>query len=182
MKVMFLTSILLVPNNEGEAKIEKVISKKRGSGEPRDSNGNTAEWYRDMNLRVPKELLDLEEDEDNIDEDGNIFLQEHEMEYDFVDSLLVLSEFQSCVDNQRIGSVVYLKDGSEMHVEETAEEILYYIGYLTRPWNVRLADYFKNLWFKLKHFRRKKVDYKEILNRKENQPDYIPPTEENITQ
>lgn len=157
VKLLYLTSVLLVPNSEGEEKIEKVIKRRKGGGEPMDDNDKSADWYRDMNIKVPKHLLDEENDEDSIDEDGNILLQEHEMEYEFVDSVIVLSEFQSCVENQRIGAIVYLKDSSELHVEESVMEIWEQIDYLQRPNHIKARDYFRGKYYQIKYRIKKKL-------------------------
>jgi len=176
MKLLYLTSVIIVPSQAGEEKIERALNKK--TGEKRDDYNRNAEWYQDMNLPVPDHLL--EEDSD-MDSDGNIFLREEEMEWDFMDCIINLKNFQTAIDNQQIGCVVYTQQGDEIHVSETVEEVFSYINYLTRPWNERVVDFIKNKWWRIRYFWRKKVDYKEILSRPENQPDYTPPTEEKIT-
>jgi hypothetical protein len=131
MKLLYLNSVVQIPNEKGEQKIKKALN-----GVPKDENGMSAKWYEDMGIKPPKNL----EESPEIDENGMIFLQEEEFDYDFVDCILRLDDFSSCVDNEKIGSILYTRDGDEMWIEQTSEEIYAYITVLTRHWSTIIAD------------------------------------------
>lgn len=129
MKLLFLSSIITVPNDKGEKRIKKVLSK--------SEEGDftlSKEWYTEQGLKPP---LDAEEE---INEDGTLLLKEDEFKYDFVDCIVRLEDFSSCIDNEKMGSVLYLRDGSELWVNESSEEIFGYITIITRPWYIILID------------------------------------------
>ena len=154
MKLLYLNSVITIPNSEGEKKIVKALENK----EKTDDNGKNLEWYKDMGLRPPKDME--EEDVPEISEDGFMKLKPSEFEYDFVDCVLRLDDFSSCIDNQEIGSIIYTRHADEIWVEESSEEIYGYITILTRPWYIVAVDnlkyYFQFLLRKIKG--EKKVD------------------------
>jgi hypothetical protein len=145
MKLLYLNSVITVTNQKGEEKVKKALS----GNVKKDESSLPKSWYTEQNLKPP---IDVEDDELEVDENGMIFLQEDEFDYDFVDCVLRLDDFSSCVDNEKIGSVVYTRDGDEMWVEQTSEEIYAYITVLTRHWTTVLAD---NIIYYFNFFRRK---------------------------
>lgn len=154
MKLLYLTSVLTLPNKKGELKIKEAT----------EDDGIHID-FESMGIRAPK-------GKPSIDEDGNIRLMEDEIEYAGISAILNLDEFSSCVNNEKLGSVVYTKDGGEIWVHEEVEEISEYIEFLS-------LTSFERWWIGFKislsnFFRRKpKVNLQEILSRPENQPDYI---------
>ena len=154
MKLLYLTSVLTLPNEKGKLKIEEAT----------DEEGTHID-YESLGIRAPK-------GKPKIDEDGNIRLLEDEIEYAGVEAILNLEEFSSCVNNDKLGSVVYTRDGGELWVHELAEEIGDYIEYMS-------LNSFQKWWMGFKitvsNFlrRKKKVDLQEILSRPENQIDYV---------
>lgn len=153
MKLLYLTSVLAIPNELGEQKIKEAT----------DDDGGHID-YESLGIRAPK-------GKPTVDEDGNIRLLEHEVEYTGVGCILNLDEFSSCVNNEKLGSVVYTKDGGELWVFQDVEEISDYIEYISlssfERWWIGFKIFVSNL------FRRKlKVNLEEILSRPENQPDY----------
>lgn len=145
MKLLYLNSVITITNEKGEQKVKKALS----ANVKKDDNSLPKSWYTEQNLKPP---IDVEDDESEIDENGMIFLVEDEFDYDFVDCILRLDDFSFCVDNEKLGSVIYTKVGDEMWVEETCEEIFSYIAVLTRPWTTILAD---NIIYYFNFFRRK---------------------------
>lgn len=142
MKLLYLTSLITTPNELGEKKIEKALKngKKRRGGEDEESM-----WER-LGLPTPEDE-ENEEDELEISEDGFLHLKEDEFEYEGVDCIVRLSEFSCVIDNDKIGSVLYLKDATEIHISETAEDVYAYISILSRSrWEVffeNLKDFFR---------------------------------------
>lgn len=161
MKLLYLTSVLTLPNAKGELKIKEATE-----------DDEVHIDFESMGIRAPK-------GKPVVDEDGNIRLLEDEIDYIGVSAILNLSEFSSAVANEKLGSVVYMKDGSELWIYETVEEVSDYIEFLS-------LNRFERWWISFKisvsnFFRRKhKVDLAEILSRKENQPDYRVEIENNI--
>lgn len=113
MKLLYLTSILTLPNELGEQKIKEATDIDEGYID-----------YESLGIRAPK-------GKPTIDEDGNIRLLEHEIEYAGIEAILNLEEFSSCVNNDKLGSVVYTRDGGELWVFQDVEEISDYIEYLS---------------------------------------------------
>lgn len=169
MKLLHLTSIITKPNEVGQQKIKKAL--KQGISfeleSDTDSEGNyTKKWFLDNNLKVPKHLLN-EDDNLEISDEGTILLREGEFEYEGVDLVFKLDDFSSCIDNEQMGCVIYSTSGDEYWVFENSEEVADYINWLT-------TSDFKKWWVGVKisvsdFFRRKnKITYQEILDRPEN--------------
>lgn len=138
MKLLYLNSVITVPSEKGE----KRIAQAKKGGVKTDENGKNADWYEDMGLKIPEHLLQ----NDDVDQDGMIFLKDDEFEFDFVDCIVRLDDFSTCIDNQEIGSIIYLKDGSDIWVEETCEEIFYYITLITRSKLQIFKDNVSHFW------------------------------------
>lgn len=113
MKLLYLTSVLTLPNEKGELKIKEAT----------EDDGVHID-FESMGIRAPK-------GKPIIDSEGNIALMEDEIDYAGVDCILNLDEFSSCVDNEKLGSVIYTKDGGELWVHNTVEDISEYIEYLS---------------------------------------------------
>lgn len=119
-KYLYLTEISTIISEKGEEKIKRI--ERGSSGIKRDSFGRSAEFYEDLNIPIPDELL--EEDEDGgIDDEGMIQLEEGEFEYDFNDCLIDLDDFSCAMNHNEFGSNIYLKNQFYIRVEETVEEI-----------------------------------------------------------
>ena len=90
-------------------------------------------------------------------------LAPEEIDYAFLDFILPLREFVSVTDTLEFGSLVKEQDGTITHVQETAEEINYYIEYLNRSkWQVFKEDFssfFRRIKYKLQN--KKKVPFLE---------------------
>jgi len=145
-----LTSVLPTPTKKGQNKIAKASQ----GGSLTDAEGRNAEWFETMNLPIPDELKDT-----NV-QNGVVILEKDEIEFKFLECGVELSEISCYVDNEEMGCVIYCKDGSELWVDETADEIFWYIKYLTRGRWERFTDnvshYRRNNFISL-YFRRKKI-------------------------
>lgn len=113
MKLLYLTSVLAVPNELGEQKIKEAT----------EDDGIHID-FESMGIRAPK-------GKPTVDEDGNIRLLEHEVEYTGMGCILNLDEFSTAVDNEKLGSIVYTKDGSELWIFEDTEQLSDYIEYIS---------------------------------------------------
>ena len=158
MKLMYLTSVLTLPIEKGEQKIKEATEEDGGHID-----------YESMGIRAPK-------GKPIIDENGHISLLEDEIEYAGVSAVLNIDEFSSCVDNEKIGSVIYTKDGGELWVHETVEEVSDYVEYLTlsdfSKWWIGFKISVKSFRFSNLFRRKRKISLEEILSRPENQIDY----------
>lgn len=137
MKLLYLTTVVPFANEKGQARIDKALKK---SKEDDDEPGYLSKkWYTSQNLRPPPDLED-DEDTDEITEDGYMFLDGSELDYEFFDILIPLDEFAGCEENSLIGSQLYTKSGEVFHIEETPEQLLYYIKFLNRNWAEKTID------------------------------------------
>lgn len=129
MKLLFLTLISNKPTKAGEEKIKNAIEVNKREKE----DGLPLSWYKEQNILPPK---GLEEDLKK----GLVILTEKEMELDYKDCTLRLSEFSNCVDNTKVGCVITTKNGDKLWVEQDSSEVYDYITVLTRHWTTVLAD------------------------------------------
>lgn len=159
MKRLYLTAVITVPSEEGQKRIEKALEKESSGIQKvfRDDHGRSREDYEEMNIKIPK-YFDEDEKEfykanpnSEINEDGQIFLKNEELEYEFLDYLVPLKNIIDITDNEELGSIIILKNGMSVHVEETVEHINYMIYMLTLGWWDRLRFRFSNF------FRAKKI-------------------------
>ena len=124
-----------------------------------------------MNLRIPSYFDDEEKEfyainpKSEITEDGEMFLKNEELEYEFLDYLVPLKNIIDVTDTQEIGSIIILKNGMSVHVEETVEHINFMIYMLTMSWLERLKFNFfqftSNLWAFVTSYSRKKIINKQ---------------------
>lgn len=183
MKRLYLTAVVTVPSEEGQKRIDEALEKQNLSMIQevfRDEHGHTREFYEDVAGKVPKGFSEAEKEfysnipSSEIDENGYMNLAPEELEYEFLDYLIPLKNIIDITDTQEIGSIIILKNGMSVHVEETVEQINYYIDYLNRSSWQKFKDsfnsFFRQIKFKLKGV--KKVNLEELLSRPENQPDY----------
>lgn len=136
MKLLYLTTVVPFANEKGQERIDKALKK---SKEDDDEPGYLSKkWYTSQNLRPPPDLED--EGDDEITDDGYMFLDESELDYEFLDILIPLNQFAGCEENSLIGSQLYTKSGEVFHIEETPEQLLYYINFLNRNWAEKIKD------------------------------------------
>lgn len=136
LKTLYLTSVITVPNEAGQARIDKALNREKGD----DSGGLPLSWYQDQGLRPPK---DIDRSEEAIDEDGMIFLQPDELEYEFSDLVLPLKQFDCCEEHEELGSYLFTRGGKRFHIEESPEQIFQYIHVISRNWWEKLVDNIK---------------------------------------
>ena len=142
MKRLYLTAVITVPSEEGQKRIDEALSKTSYLETQvfRDEHGYTREFYEEIGSKLPKGFAEAEKEfysknkESEIDEDGNMYLQPEELEYEFLDYLVPLKRIVDITDTQEIGSIIILDNGLSVHVEETVEEINYLIYLLTMSW------------------------------------------------
>ena len=185
MKRLYLTAVITVPSEEGQKRIDEALEKQNLSMIQetvyRDENGKSREDWEDiLSGKVPNGFAEAEKEfysanqSSEISEDGYMALTPEEIDYAFLDFVLPLREFVSVTDTLEFGSLVKEQDGTITHVQETAEEINYYIEYLNRSkWQVfkdNINSLFRRIKYKLKGI--KKVDLEELLSKPENQPEY----------
>ena len=146
MKILYLTAVDTVPSEEGQKRIDEALEKENSGIQSifRDDYGRSREDYEEMNLRIPSYFDDEEKEfykanpKSGITEEGEIFLNQEELEYSFSDYILRLDHFLDATDDQEIGSIVSTTTGKYIHVEETVEQINLYITYLNLSWFERL--------------------------------------------
>jgi hypothetical protein len=148
-KLLYITAVSTVPSHKGEEKIKKAveqISKRNGNPDAvyRDESGRSREDWEDiMGGKVPNGFSEAEKEfygDTQVTEDGNIFLQPEELEYEFIDLVLPKASIDFIIDHEEIGSLIYTKAGNVVHVEENCEELFYYIGLLEMSWFDRIKN------------------------------------------
>ena len=184
MKRLYLTAVVTVPSEEGQKRIDEALEKESTGIQNlfKDEKGRTrSDWETILgDEKVPDWFAEEEAEfysknpSSEIDENGYMSLNPEEIDYAFLDFILPLREFVSVTDTLEFGSLVKEQDGTITHVQETAEEINFYIDYLNRnKWQIFKDDFssfFRRIKYKLKGT--KKVDLEELLSRPENQPEY----------
>ena len=157
MKRLYLTAVVTVPSEEGQKRIDEALEKQNLSMIQevfKDEHGHTREFYEDISAKLPNGFVEAEKEfyknnsSSEINENGEIFLENHELEYDFTDYLVPLKNIIDVTDTQEIGSVIILKNGMSVHVEETVEHINFMIYMLTMSWWDRLKFRFSNFFAK----------------------------------
>lgn len=141
MKLLYLTLLNPKPTAEGEERIKKAIKKDKRHNDDDEAVRGSAGWFRSLGITPPEDLE--EDDEDEIDEYGYMNLPINEIEYDFQDLVLNLDEFSGCEENIVIGSQLYTKSGEIFHIEETPEQIFYYIRVISMPWYKKSWEWVK---------------------------------------
>lgn len=127
MKKMYLSCVMQVVNEEGEALIDRATK-------PKEKNGLTREWFEEQNLKVPE---DLEDDEIERDEDGRIILDDKHLSYDSLAIAIPIKNIESYVEHSDMGTLINMKSGMLYHVYEEFEEVDEYHDFLNRNfWEV----------------------------------------------
>ena len=155
MKRLYLTAVVTVPSEEGQKRIDEALEKQNLSMIQevfKDEHGHTREFYEDISGKLPNGFVEAEKEfyskspNSEIDEDGNMYLKPEELEYEFLDYLVPLKNIIDVTDTQEIGSIIILKNGMSVHVEETVEHINFMIYMLTMSWWDRLKFRFSNFF------------------------------------
>jgi len=164
MQILNLTAISTVPNEEGEALIDKAM---KPTKKDKDPNKLSKEWFREQGLVPPD---DAEDDEPSLDEDGMIHLKEEHLQEIALDLSIPLKNIDSYVESSDHGTLIYTKSGIQYHVVEETFEIDSYIEYITMGWfkrnKILFFNFFRRIKYKLQG--KKVVNLQEILDRPEN--------------
>jgi hypothetical protein len=167
MKTILLHALITVPSEEGQKKIDDALERDiTGNREVfRDDHGRSREDYEEMNIKIPK-YFDEDEKEfyknnptSEIDIDGNIFLQESEIEELTVPMFIPLDNIDSFVATLDGTTRVYTKSGIVYNVAEDVFEIDSYIELLSMSWWEKLKLSFQSF------FRRKQKYSEDILDK-----------------
>ena len=159
MKRLYLTVVAVVPSEEGQKRIDKALENKDIDFIEdvfRDEHGHTREFYQDVAGKVPEGFSEDEKEfyknrtSSGINENGEIFLEKEELEYEFYDYLLPIKNIIDITDNPEIGSTIILKNGMSVNVSETVEDINTYLYVLEMSWFDKLKAYVSNLFNKNK--------------------------------
>lgn len=144
MKILNLTAIHTVPNEDGQALINRAT---QTDNKDKDPNSLPKSWYRDQGLRPPD---DAEDDEPEIDEDGMIQLKEEHLEDIALDLSIPLNNIDSYVEYANGGTLIYTKNGTQYHVVEETFEIDSYIEWITMSWFEKRKALFLRFFRQLK--------------------------------
>ena len=153
MKLIYLNCIISIPNEVGEEKIQKATNK---DTKIRDDKTPPKQWFLEQNLRPPDDA----EDEVETDEQGNIYLEEHEMETIPVPVTIPLDNLGSWVSNVDGGSRVYTKSNLAYDVLEEVWEIDAVVEYTSMSWIEKKYLYLKSVF---QSFLRRKNKQEELL-------------------
>ena len=158
MKRLYLTAVVTVPPEEGQKRIDEALEKRNLGIQNifKDEKGRSrADWETILGDDKVPDWFEQEEKEfyknnpsSEINENDEMFLENHELEYEFLDYLVPLKNIIDVTDTQEIGSIIILKNGMSVHVEETVEHINFMIYMLTMSWWDRLKFRFSNFFAK----------------------------------
>ncbi len=153
MKLLHLSVVTQVINEEGEELLERASGKKE-----KEVGGLTKVWFEEQGLKVPEEL---QEDDIERDEDGAVYLDEKHLNYEAMSVTVPLKNICSYVEGQELGTMIYMKSGLFYHVYETVEEVDDYIEYLTtsdlKAFYISVKLFFRRIKWKVNlYFARKK--------------------------
>jgi hypothetical protein len=159
MKRLYLSIVVTVPSEEGQKRIDKALEKNNIDfieGVYVDEYGRSREKYGDLGINPPEGFTEAEKAfrksflTSEINENGEIFLEKDELEYEFYDYLLPIKNIIDITDNPEIGSTIILKNGMSVHVSETVEDINEYLYILEMSWFKRLKLSISNFFKKNK--------------------------------
>ena len=153
MKLLYLNCIISIPNEVGEEKIQKATNK---NTKIRDDKTPPKQWFLEQNLRPPDDA----EDEVETDEQGNIYLEENEMETIPVPVTIPLDNLGSWVSNVDGGSRVYTKSNLAYDVLEEVWEIDAVVEYTSMSW---IEKKYLDLKSVFQSFLRRKNKQEELL-------------------
>jgi len=118
MKILKLTSIAKVLTKEAEDRLSEIYFE-----EPKCSNGKTRSWYEDMNIKVPQEILDIENEMDEFeDEDFEIVTKQFRLPIASEPNFFYISVDEED-ENDGANTVVFIPPQYTMRVTQTVEEI-----------------------------------------------------------
>ena len=104
---------------------------------PTCSAGNTQEFYEDVGIPLPQDLVDKLKKKDNGVEFGD---EDYEEVYS--DVVVYEDEIRLIVTSENF-TTIFLRDGLTITVQETAEEIDLYLDLLEMTWFDKLKQYIK---------------------------------------
>lgn len=141
---VFFTEVITILSEKGEEKLSKVNS----NVEAKDENGFTLEWYKENNLRPPK---DLENEMDSlVSEDGFMKLDEGEFTYDFQNRFIDMADFFTAVEADEFGTVIEFNNGMIYWVEEDIFEVYARIYVSRMNWFERFKESVSHLFSAIK--------------------------------
>lgn len=126
-----LTGIGEVLKESAEKKLEQ---EEKSYQTPTCSNGKTAEFYDDIGIPLPQDLVDKLKEQNK-----NIELEDDDFEMVTSDIVIYESEIKLMVTDDNF-TTIFLKDGLTITVLETSEEIDYYIDFMERTWFDKFKD------------------------------------------
>lgn len=115
--IIRINSTILTPTEKGQKKLDELNSK--SYGQKVDENGRSAEWYENLGMSVPEELIESEPE----DMEVYLTLKDGELSTSYSDTCFNTDYLIAIVDNQDQGSTVYLDGDIEILAKETEAEI-----------------------------------------------------------
>lgn len=115
--IIRIQSTILTPTEKGQKKLDSL--KNSAYGLKTDEHGKTADWYEDVGIPVPDEL------KEDYTEDIEVYLtlKDGEISTSYSNTCFNTDYLIAIVDNQDMGSTVYLENDIEILAKETEAEI-----------------------------------------------------------
>jgi hypothetical protein len=135
-----LTGVGEVLTEAAEKKLEKVDN----YTVPTCNNGNTVEFYNDLGVDIPEELLEKLKHQDE-----GIKLEDEDYEQVTSDILIYADDIKLVVTDYE-STTIFLKGGLNVTVLESADQIDAYIDFLTRGKLEKIKDYILTIIKKIK--------------------------------
>ncbi len=174
LKTILLNTLITIPSEEGQKRIDEALEKDISGVRDvfRDDHGRSREDYEEMNIKIPKYFDDDEKEfyknnpSSEIDNNGNILLQESEIEELTVPVFIPIDNIDSFVATLEGTTRIYTKNGIAYDVVEDVFEIDSYIDLLNMSWIEKQLAFFQSFLRRIKN--KKEINIQEILDREEN--------------
>lgn len=133
MKLLYLTMYRRVLNEEAQKRLDDYEDE--DYIEVRDEHGRTSEWYEEAGIPIPPDLLRREKE-------MNKGLEFEDADYDdvYAECAIRPEEITMFTGTADGDSVVYLKNGTYVNVEEDTDEIGAQLWWLNRNWWEKLKE------------------------------------------
>lgn len=122
---------------------EKKLDEKESYQIPTCSNGKTEEWYIDIGIPIPSDLVQKLKEQDK-----GVKLDDEDYEEVHSDIMVYVDQIKLMVEDEEV-TTIFLEGDLRITVMETVDEIDFFIDYIERSWFTRQKDLFSMFFAKI---------------------------------
>jgi hypothetical protein len=122
---------------------EKKLEQKESYQTPTCSNGKTSQWYEDIGIPIPPDLVQKLKEQDQ-----GIELEDEDYEEVHSEIMVYIDQIKFIVSDDE-ATTIFLKDDLRITVLETVEDIDFFLDYLERSEITKLKDLFSMFFAKI---------------------------------